>query len=43
MDGKLYLNLNGDIQAKWSEDISGNIPKADGKWTSVHNVAVGKL
>lgn len=43
VDGKLYLNLNGDIQAKWSEDISGNITKADGKWTSIHDVAVGKL
>lgn len=41
--GRLYLNLNGDIQAKWSEDVSGNIKKADGNWTKIKGVAVDKL
>jgi hypothetical protein len=43
VDGRLYLNLNGDIQAKWSEDISGNIKKADSNWTKIKAVAVDKL
>ena len=41
--GKLYLNVNGDIQAKWGEDIAGNIKKADGNWTNIHDTAVDKL
>ena len=43
VDGRLYLNLNGDIQAKWSEDIGGNIAKADGNWVKLKSVAVEKL
>lgn len=33
--GKLYLNYNDDIQAKWSKDIPGLIRKGDGNWPSV--------
>jgi hypothetical protein len=43
VNGKLYLNLDGDIQAKWGEDIPGNIAKADGNWTSIRTIAVDKL
>ncbi len=32
VDGKLYLNLNGEIQQKWSEDKAGNIKKAHTNW-----------
>jgi YHS domain-containing protein len=32
VDGKLYLNYDADIQAKWAADIPGNIQKADGNW-----------
>lgn len=32
VDGKLYLNLDGDIQKKWSEDKAGNIQKAHTNW-----------
>ena len=35
VDGKLYLNYNADIQARWSEDIPGNIAKADENWPGV--------
>ncbi len=35
IDGKLYLNLNKDIQKKWAEDISGNIEKADTNWKKI--------
>ncbi len=32
VEGKLYLNYDSDIQKKWSEDIPGNIKKANEKW-----------
>ena len=31
-DGKLYLNLNGDILKKFNEDFAGNVAKADKNW-----------
>ena len=43
VDGRLYLNLNGDIQAKWSEDVSGNIKKAEINWAKIKSVPVDKL
>jgi len=36
VDGILYLNLDSGIQEKWSEDISGNIAKADDNWKSMN-------
>ncbi len=35
VDGKLYLNYSKDVQQHWSEDIPGNIAKADGNWPKV--------
>lgn len=35
VDGKLYLNYNGDIQKKWETDISGHIKTADENWPDV--------
>jgi YHS domain-containing protein len=43
VDGKLYLNLNADIQAKWSEDVPGNVKTANSNWTRIKSVAVDKL
>jgi YHS domain-containing protein len=43
VDGRLYLNLNGDIQAKWGEDIAGNVAKANDNWKGIAGTAVGKL
>ena len=43
VDGRLYLNLNGDIQATWLEDIPGHIVEADENWTEIRSVAVGEL
>ena len=37
VDGRLYLNLDTGIQAKWQEDIAGNIAQADSKWPSIQN------
>jgi YHS domain-containing protein len=30
--GKLYLNYDRGAQAKWEEDVSGNISKGDANW-----------
>ena len=35
VDGRLYLNLNDDIQQTWEKDIPGNITKANGHWTRI--------
>ena len=43
VDGKLYLNLNGDIQAEWSKAIAANIAKAEGNWTKIHATPAAKL
>ncbi len=32
VDGKLYLNVSGDIQKEWSKDAPGYIRKADTNW-----------
>ncbi len=35
VDGKLYLNLDRDIQQKWEKDIPGFIVKAEKNWPSI--------
>ncbi|RJQ47599.1 MAG: YHS domain-containing protein [Nitrospiraceae bacterium] len=35
VDGKLYLNLNKDVQGLWEKDIPGYIQKADRNWPAV--------
>ena len=35
--GRLYLNLNPDIQQKWEEDIEGNISKAEAELDEDHS------
>jgi len=35
VDGKLYLNLSKDIREVWSQDIPGNISKANANWPKV--------
>ena len=34
-DGKLYLNYDADVQAKWSKDPAGYIKDADGKFPAL--------
>lgn len=43
VDGKLYLNLNPEIQKAWDADISGAIRKADGHWPKIRNAAPDTL
>ena len=36
-DGKLYLNLDKDIQKTWNKDISGYIAKAETNWADIEH------
>lgn len=33
--GKLYLNYNHGAQAKWEQDVTGNIGKGDANWPAL--------
>jgi hypothetical protein len=35
VDGKLYLNYDKSVQAKWQADVPGYIRKADANWPKV--------
>lgn len=35
VDGKLYLNYDASVQARWEKDIPGFISKADKNWPGV--------
>jgi YHS domain-containing protein len=35
VDGKLYLNYNARAQAKWAEDVPGNITKGHANWPAL--------
>lgn len=43
VDGKLYLNLNPDIQGMWNKDVPGNIAKARGQWGEISATPASKL
>jgi YHS domain-containing protein len=43
VDGKLYLNVNAVVFAKWSEDVPGNIKKADSNWPQIKDKAPNAL
>lgn len=43
VDNRLFLNLNADIQSKWSAHIAGNVTKADANWRRIEHSAVGDL
>ena len=43
VDGKLYLNLDRDIQSKWNKDIPGYIDQANTNWTEIKDKAPSDL
>lgn len=43
VDGKLYLNLNNDIQEKWEAELNSNIAEADKNWGSIKDKPPGEL
>lgn len=43
VDGKLYFNLNPEIQTAWEEDRAGNIRKADETWPGIRTADPASL
>lgn len=43
VNGKLYLNLNADVQKRWVADIPGFIRGADHNWPIIRTVADADL
>mgnify|MGYP005848931023 CR=1 FL=1 len=43
VDGKLYLNLNKDVQKKWLSDVPGHLKQADAKWAGIKGVPAAQL
>jgi YHS domain-containing protein len=43
VEGKLYLNVDKDIQKKWAKDIPGFIKKADDNWLQIKDKAPSDL
>ncbi len=39
-EGKLYLNLNKRVQARWKKDIPGEIARADANWPKIMPMAM---
>lgn len=39
VDGKLYLNVNKDVQKRWLDDVPGNIKTAEKGWPSLKGLA----
>jgi YHS domain-containing protein len=37
VDGKLYVNVNADVDKAWKEDVPGNITKANQNWPEIKN------
>jgi YHS domain-containing protein len=42
-NGKLFLNLDNDIQRKWEKDLFGHIRKADANWPEIEEKAPAEL
>ena len=43
VDGRLYLNLDANIQDDWLKDVPGRIAKADRNWTSIKEKSPAEL
>ena len=43
VQGKLYLNLDRDIQSKWVKDIPGYIKKSEANWKEIKDKAPSDL
>lgn len=43
VDGKLYLNLNKNIQARWKENVPGFVKGANNNWPLIRSIADAQL
>jgi YHS domain-containing protein len=37
VDGRLYLNVNKDVQKRWLDDVPGNLATANRNWPALKN------
>ena len=43
VDGRLYFNLNEDIQKTWQKNVAANIDKADRNWAEISSKTPAEL
>jgi hypothetical protein len=43
VDGKLYLNLNKEVQTKWLSDVPGNLKTAYDVWPAIKDKPAASL
>ncbi|MGB0955350.1 MAG: YHS domain-containing (seleno)protein [Panacagrimonas sp.] len=43
VDGRLYLNLDKNIQQDWQKNIAGRISKADANWAQIRDKSPAEL
>lgn len=43
VDGRLYLNLDANIQDQWLKDVPGKIKSADANWSRIKDKAPSEL
>lgn len=43
VDRKLFLNVNPDVGRRWSQDIPGNVARADDNWPQIKDKAPKEL
>ncbi|KAA3624927.1 MAG: hypothetical protein DWQ08_09830 [Proteobacteria bacterium] len=43
VDGKLYLNVNADVQKRWLSDVEKHIAQAEAKWPELRNIPASQL
>lgn len=43
VDGRLYLNLDANIQDQWFKDVPGRIKAADGEWERIKSIPASEL
>jgi len=43
VDGKLYLNLDVNIQGEWLKDVPGRIKTANEHWENIKNTPTAEL
>ena len=43
VDGKLYLNLNPEVQTRWLSDVPGHLRQAEAKWAEIRDIPAADL
>lgn len=43
VDGRLYLNLDANIQDQWFKDVPGRIKAADDEWERIKSIPASEL